>query len=80
VQAWKKGATAEHAISALQTGFRAFDTANQPRHYNETSLGHALSFALREMNLSRYIFSPVPSAMHAGQFAVPFIEYRAWYE
>ena len=51
--AWKKDATAEHAVAALRSGFRAFDTANQPRHYNELALGEAMAHALRDMKQHR---------------------------
>ena len=44
--AWKKEATAETTWSAFQAGFRAFDTANQPRHYNESALGDVIARAL----------------------------------
>jgi len=44
--AWKKDATAGRATEALRLGFRAFDTANQPKHYNEPGLGEALKLAL----------------------------------
>ena len=40
--AWKKEATASLVASAIRHGVRAFDTANQPRHYNESLLGEAL--------------------------------------
>ena len=32
--AWKKEKTAELVELALRTGFRAIDTACQPKHYN----------------------------------------------
>ena len=44
--AWKKDATVNRATEALRLGFRAFDTANQPKHYNELGLGEALKLAL----------------------------------
>lgn len=40
--AWKKERTADLAHTAVKTGFRAIDTANQPRHYNEPLVGEAL--------------------------------------
>jgi len=40
--AWKKDATSELVIAAVQSGFRAIDTANQPRHYQEPLVGEAL--------------------------------------
>jgi diketogulonate reductase-like aldo/keto reductase len=41
--AWKKDATRALVLQALQAGFRAIDTANQPRHYSEALVGEALA-------------------------------------
>ena len=40
--AWKERATVELTRAAVQAGFRAIDTANQPRHYREDLVGEAL--------------------------------------
>jgi diketogulonate reductase-like aldo/keto reductase len=40
--AWKKDATARHVKAAHAAGYRAFDTANQPKHYDEPLAGEAL--------------------------------------
>jgi diketogulonate reductase-like aldo/keto reductase len=40
--AWKKDATRELVKTALKAGFRAIDTANQPKHYSEPLVGDAL--------------------------------------
>ena len=40
--AWKKDATSDLVKTAVTAGFRAIDTANQPRHYNEPLAGEAL--------------------------------------
>lgn len=40
--AWKKEATADLVRTAVSAGFRAVDTANQPRHYQEPLVGEAL--------------------------------------
>jgi diketogulonate reductase-like aldo/keto reductase len=40
--AWKKDATTELVRTAVRAGFRAIDTANQPRHYSESLVGEAL--------------------------------------
>ena len=45
--AWKKGETASLVEKAVLAGFRAIDTACQPKHYNEEGVGRALA-ALRE--------------------------------
>jgi diketogulonate reductase-like aldo/keto reductase len=41
--AWKKGATAHLVKTAVRAGFRAIDTANQPKHYQEPLIGDALT-------------------------------------
>lgn len=46
--AWKKDATAELVLQALNAGFRAIDTACQPKHYREESVGEALNIALTQ--------------------------------
>lgn len=43
--AWKEDRTAALTELALRNGFRAIDTANQRRHYNEAGVGQALSAA-----------------------------------
>src|SRR6185436_4853295 len=50
--AWKKDATSGLVQNAAHAGFRAIDTANQPRHYNEPAVGDALE-ALAANGLSR---------------------------
>ena len=41
--AWKEDRTASLTELAIQTGFRAIDTANQRRHYHEAGVGEALT-------------------------------------
>jgi diketogulonate reductase-like aldo/keto reductase len=43
--AWKEDRTAALTELALRNGFRAIDTANQRRHYNEAGVGEALTAA-----------------------------------
>lgn len=43
--AWRGEATANLAWTAFQAGFRAFDTANQPHHYNQSALGEVVQWA-----------------------------------
>ena len=50
--AWKKDATAELVKTAVRVGFRAVDTANQPKHYSEALVGEALA-ALAAGGISR---------------------------
>jgi diketogulonate reductase-like aldo/keto reductase len=40
--AWKKDATTRLVQTAVKAGFRAIDTANQPKHYSEALVGDAL--------------------------------------
>ena len=51
--AWKKEATADLVEKAIKAGFRHFDTACQPRHYNEAGVGEGWVIAARSMNLDR---------------------------
>lgn len=46
--AWKKERTADLVELAIRTGFRAVDTACQPRHYNEAGVGAALRKLMNE--------------------------------
>jgi diketogulonate reductase-like aldo/keto reductase len=41
--AWKKEATTDLVRTAVSAGFKAIDTANQPRHYSEALAGEALA-------------------------------------
>lgn len=43
--AWKEERTASLTLSALRSGFRAIDTANQRRHYFEAGVGEGLAAA-----------------------------------
>ena len=43
--AWKKERTRELVLRALQLGYRAIDTACQPKHYTESLVGDALADA-----------------------------------
>jgi len=50
--AWKKDATTRLAKLAVETGFKAIDTANQLIHYDEAKVGEAL-LALKDKGVSR---------------------------
>lgn len=50
--AWKKEATTELVRAAVKAGFKAIDTANQPKHYSEALIGEALA-ALASEGISR---------------------------
>lgn len=50
--AWKKAETARLVQTAVVSGFRGIDTANQPVHYNEPAVGEALQ-ALATQGIKR---------------------------
>lgn len=51
--AWKQERTATVLTQALRLGFRAIDTANQRRHYDEEAVGSALTAFMTEAQLQR---------------------------
>lgn len=51
--AWKKDMTAEYVFKAVSSGFRAIDTACQPKHYNEAGVGVALEQLYHEHIVKR---------------------------
>ncbi|KAK0514761.1 hypothetical protein JMJ35_003378 [Cladonia borealis] len=51
--AWKKEKTAELVYQALCSGFRAVDTAAQPKHYREDLVGDGIRRATKEGKVSR---------------------------
>ena len=50
--AWKKEATTQCVLLAVESGFRAIDTANQLIHYQETLVGEALK-SLEQQGIKR---------------------------
>jgi diketogulonate reductase-like aldo/keto reductase len=50
--AWKKERTKDLVVRAIQAGFRGIDTAGQPKHYNESMVGAAIS-RLKEHGVKR---------------------------
>jgi diketogulonate reductase-like aldo/keto reductase len=51
--AWKKDQTADLVYLALKTGFRAIDTAAQPKHYDERGVSTAVKRAIGEGIIKR---------------------------
>lgn len=51
--AWKKEQSARLVYEAIQAGFRAIDTAAQPRHYNEAQVGEGIRRAIAEGLVTR---------------------------
>lgn len=51
--AWKEDASSALTRRAITAGYRAIDTANQPRHYNEAGVGEGIKAAMDEAGLAR---------------------------
>jgi diketogulonate reductase-like aldo/keto reductase len=51
--AWKEDRTQALALEAIATGFRAFDTANQRKHYVEEEVGAAVRAAIASGTVTR---------------------------
>ncbi|PYH48487.1 putative aldo-keto reductase (AKR) [Aspergillus saccharolyticus JOP 1030-1] len=51
--AWKKTRTADLVHQALRTGFRAVDTAAQPKHYREDLVGEGIRRAFKDGAIQR---------------------------
>jgi len=51
--AWKKDQTADLVFEAMSSGFRAIDTACQPKHYQEDLVGEGVRRAMKELGISR---------------------------
>lgn len=51
--AWKEAASSALTRRAILAGYRAIDTANQPRHYNEAGVGEGVQAAMHEAGLAR---------------------------
>jgi len=51
--AWKKERTASLVVQAVLQGFRAIDTAGQPKHYQEQLVGEALEVLYNQHGLKR---------------------------
>jgi diketogulonate reductase-like aldo/keto reductase len=71
--AWKEDKTETLVSTAIEMGFRAIDTANQPRHYNEEAVGEALSKALskgmnREEIFIQTKFTPIDGRDHRSPY------------
>lgn len=60
--AWKKDHTPELVHQALQAGFRAVDTAAQPKHYREDLVGEGIRRAIRDGTVRRedlHVYEPL---------------------
>lgn len=52
--AWKDIRTADLVLLAFVHGFRAVDTAGQPKHYKEDLVGKGLDAACAQLELQRH--------------------------
>lgn len=51
--AWKESNTISSVIEAARAGYRAFDTAAQPRNYREDLVGEAIRIAIAQGMFAR---------------------------
>jgi len=65
--AWKKEQTKDLVIQAVKTGFRAIDTACQPKHYHEKGVGDALKVLQAEGFDTKELFVQTKFTPLAGQ-------------
>lgn len=65
--AWKKEATTPLVVEAIKSGFRAIDTACQPKHYSEKGVGQALEQLYAEGFQRRELFLQTKFTPLAGQ-------------
>ncbi|MEQ1829453.1 MAG: aldo/keto reductase [Pirellula sp.] len=66
--AWKEDETERLTRLALENGFRGIDTANQRKHYDEASVGRAISSAIRDGLVVRdELFIQTKFTFRAGQ-------------
>jgi len=66
--AWKEDQTQRLVELAIEQGFRAIDTANQRRHYDEASVGRAIAAAMKRAIVSRdQLFMQTKFTFRAGQ-------------
>lgn len=71
--AWKKDATADLVKMAVAAGFRAIDTANQPRHYDEPLVGEALkAFAVEGIPRSSLFVQTKFTPLDGHDHRVPY--------
>jgi diketogulonate reductase-like aldo/keto reductase len=51
--AWKKEKTKDIVVKAIKTGYRAIDTACQPKHYQENLVGDAIESLIKNNTITR---------------------------
>ncbi len=65
--AWKKERTASLVVAAVRCGFRAIDTACQPKHYAERLVGEALATLAAEGIAREHLFVQTKYTPFDGQ-------------
>lgn len=71
--AWKKEATRSLVILAVESGFRAIDTANQLIHYDEASVGEALAqLAQRGITRNHLFLQTKFTPLHGQDHRLPY--------
>jgi diketogulonate reductase-like aldo/keto reductase len=71
--AWKKEATTSLVILAVESGFRAIDTANQLIHYDEASVGEALAqLAQRGIGRNHLFLQTKFTPLHGQDHRLPY--------
>ena len=74
--AWKKERTTDLVIQAIKLGFKGIDTACQPKHYDESGVGKALSFLEKEGFFREELFIQTKFTPISGQdpLSIPYDE------
>ena len=78
--AWKKERTADLVETAVRAGFRAIDTACQPKHYNEPGVGEALERLYKDGVVKRselFIQTKFTSLRGQDKNSVPYDKHAA---
>ncbi|WP_415250399.1 aldo/keto reductase family protein [Sulfurimonas sp.] len=77
--AWKKDATTELIVQAVEAGFRAIDTACQPKHYKEESVGEAINILEKKGIKRNELFIQTKFTPLAGQdiSSAPYDKYAS---
>mmetsp|Transcript_3134 Transcript_3134/g.4505 ORF Transcript_3134/g.4505 Transcript_3134/m.4505 type:complete len:398 (+) Transcript_3134:665-1858(+) len=73
--AWKKDATYDQTIRALEMGYRGIDSANQPLHYNEPATGRAVGDFMKTHSIARgalFLQSKFTHVAHHGTGQPPY--------
>lgn len=70
--AWKEDKTEKLVSQALATGFRAIDTANQRKHYNEVGVGNAIKEFLKEHNRSELFIQTKFTSVTGQDHRLPY--------